>query len=176
MPKREKRTNCYVNNQKSMGEIFNQVHKAFRSAFPELADEQITPCIRNIVLGLSSASTGQPACFRVGKKNLGKKVIANKERSAIEDDANEKRSAIEGDFIAAELSYIYEGIMKKPATVSTDPETKKPYGRYFDLVEAVFIALGIPDSPEHCAKRARERGGVWVSKYPPKRRKTKAKQ
>jgi hypothetical protein len=62
--------------------------------------------------------------------------------------------AVEALFVASVCRQHYELIAGKRATVDTDPETKKPYGEFYDLVAATLKALGIKNSPETAARGA----------------------
>jgi hypothetical protein len=99
----------------------------------------IQDAVHDIVGGLSRAIAHPPDFFRVA----GRPVEKRKGRPP----------SNEGALIAWECGQHFEQITGKPPTVDTDPQTKRPYGHFHDLVKAVFTALNLLDNPEYAARR-----------------------
>jgi hypothetical protein len=94
--------------------------------------------VHDIVGGLSRATAHPPDFFRIAGRPIEKRK--GRPRST------------EGAFVAWECTQHFERITGRPATVDTDPQTKRPYGHFHDLVKAVFTALNLTDNPEHAAR------------------------
>jgi hypothetical protein len=158
---RARRRIDYAEVELSTGEIINAVRKAFEGlvwdvrvkskrgtyrtlegATREIAAHrwEVAYAVHSIVCGLSRATAHPPAWFRLEGRPVGGK--------------KGRPPATEGKFIAYICADHFTRITGRPASVQIDPETKRPYGAFYDLVVAVFETLAIPDSAQTCARQA----------------------
>jgi hypothetical protein len=103
-------------------------------------NKAIASAVHFIVNGLSRATAQPPHWFRLASRP----VVTRRGRP----------KADEALFLAVVCRQHYERITGEAAKVHTDPETKRPYGAFYDLVAAVLKALGIRNSPETAARGA----------------------
>jgi hypothetical protein len=151
MPRGRRRID-YAPEGRTPGEMINDVRRAFEGLLSEeerksidkgeeatkAVAKKVASAVHNIVGGLSRATAHPPSWFRLATRPVTPK--------------RGRPSSHEGEFIAFVCAKYFKRITDRHANVQTDPETKQPYGAFYDLVVGVFAALSIPDGAERAAR------------------------